>query len=569
MVIRSMVSFDTTRLTTDPSTITSDLQSLHILAGSVRRNLQARPIDVGSDSKPSSPTDITVNELAAMDPSNLLIVDSRSLDDFLERHLACSVHLSIPLLVYNRLVLGKEWSGDWDALKEYVSRGRHLWDINRQVVVIGHDKVVLDLLQRFTPIRVLSGGWHAVETSNLRICTGEDSRPLPRGPLHHPSVPSLRRDQAKRHLPKLDTRRGPKLSLNLPTEALTAPLRSSSFGGGFPNKNRAGLTLDLSNSRLGAGPSTAGPTERLPHPQSLEPVLQSHSRSRDKAPPSPASFSGIPRGCDSPYSHQLVTEDSATSRAVVPFIVSTILPSFLYLGPEITTEQEIQQLERLGVRRILNTAIECDDDEALGLANRFDKYLRLPMRDNVEEKNIAQGVRDACDFLDDARLHDAPVYVHCKAGRSRSVTVVLAYLIHANAWTLKTAYAYVAERRSEISPNIGFVAELMLFEEAELGVKKAGGIAEQPTRDEDEKRKHGRESLPAWSSLDGIGKRLGFSEMPMAAEAVGEHETEREVRKDGHYVHSRRYVARLCSLTSARLSTKPRCSRCVDFQKLA
>ena len=66
--------------------------------------------------------------------------------------------------------------------------------------------------------------------------------------------------------------------------------------------------------------------------------------------------------------------------------------------------------------------------------------------------------------------------MHCKAGKSRSVTVVLAYLIHANAWTLKTSYAYVAERRKGISPNIGFVAELMQFEEQELGIKQSGGV---------------------------------------------------------------------------------------------
>jgi hypothetical protein len=59
--------------------------------------------------------------------------------------------------------------------------------------------------------------------------------------------------------------------------------------------------------------------------------------------------------------------------------------------------------------------------------------------------------------------------VHCRAGKSRSVTVVLAYLIHANRWSLKQAYAFVLERRRGISPNIGFMAELMSFEAAELG----------------------------------------------------------------------------------------------------
>lgn len=71
-------------------------------------------------------------------------------------------------------------------------------------------------------------------------------------------------------------------------------------------------------------------------------------------------------------------------------------------------------------------------------------------------------------FLDSSRLHNLPTYVHCRAGKSRSVTAVLAYLIHAHHWTLSQSYAYVAERRKGISPNIGFVSELMGWEEEEL-----------------------------------------------------------------------------------------------------
>ena len=50
----------------------------------------------------------------------------------------------------------------------------------------------------------------------------------------------------------------------------------------------------------------------------------------------------------------------------------------------------------------------------------------------------------------------------------------MAYLIHANHWTLSQAYAFVLERRKGISPNIGFVSELMSFEEQELGGKSIG-----------------------------------------------------------------------------------------------
>lgn len=68
------------------------------------------------------------------------------------------------------------------------------------------------------------------------------------------------------------------------------------------------------------------------------------------------------------------------------------------------------------------------------------------------------------DNLEDAkRLHE-PTYVHCRAGKSRSVTAILAYLILSEKWTLKRAYRHVTKARPNMSPNIGFVAELMKLE---------------------------------------------------------------------------------------------------------
>jgi hypothetical protein len=92
--------------------------------------------------------------------------------------------------------------------------------------------------------------------------------------------------------------------------------------------------------------------------------------------------------------------------------------------------------------------------------------------------------------------------VHCKAGKSRSVTIVLAYLIHANAWTLKTAYDFVADRRPGISPNIGFVAELMQYAHRELGLR--------PTRaPEDEVASPGGEAPGEKGGGQGDGKGGG------------------------------------------------------------
>ena len=56
----------------------------------------------------------------------------------------------------------------------------------------------------------------------------------------------------------------------------------------------------------------------------------------------------------------------------------------------------------------------------------------------------------------------------------------MAYLIHANHWPLARAYAFVMERRKGVSPNIGFVSELMTFEEQKLGGKSVGVVPEVP-----------------------------------------------------------------------------------------
>ena len=162
-------------------------------------------------------------------------------------------------------------------------------------------------------------------------------------------------------------------------------------------------------------------------------------------------------------------------------------------------------------------------------------------------------------YLDDARLHSAPTYVHCKAGKSRSVTAVIAYLIHANHWTLSRAYAFVVERRKGVSPNIGFVSELMTFEEQELGGKSVGVVQHSPgPHDEDQhhnqqhgyapgprRAAHARESLPpAYTSTQSTE---AFAPGPMSAGGitssghVGDSGQEMEIRDAaGRYRHARR-----------------------------
>ncbi|CAL1698049.1 unnamed protein product [Somion occarium] len=286
------------------------------------------------------------------------------------------------------------------------------------------------------------------------------SRPQP---PRRPSIPALR---------KLDTTSAERLQLNLPKLQVNKPamLSAPPAGKGSRSRSRSPSHLTLVHSNHSPPGSARPRPSELLSPNSPRPPTP-HTPST----PMPAS----------PLTARPDTDQPPMTEEPLPvFTISTILPNFLYLGPELTTEEHVEELLSLGVKRILNLAIECDDDHGLRLRERFERYVRIPMRDTVEEDNITRGVREACAILDDARLHSAPTYVHCKAGKSRSVTAVMAYLIHANHWTLSRAYAFVVGRRKGISPNIGFVSELMTFEEQELGGKSVGVVKMPPPSSE-------------------------------------------------------------------------------------
>ncbi|KAL1923830.1 uncharacterized protein VTP21DRAFT_8810 [Calcarisporiella thermophila] len=202
-------------------------------------------------------------------------------------------------------------------------------------------------------------------------------------------------------------------------------------------------------------------------------------------PPPTASHPSIPTEPWSP--HTSASPPLSTSRwgndgpPPTTFEVSEILAGFLYLGSELTRPSQLDELASRGIKRILNMAEECPDDVA-GLRDRF-IYKKVNASDNVEMKDVDACITEAIQFIDDARNANEPIFVHCKAGRSRSVTVVLAYLIRHYRWPLKAAYRHVFRVRPGICPNLGFVAELLRIEEGELGVVSSLGSPLTPIKD--------------------------------------------------------------------------------------
>ena len=91
------------------------------------------------------------------------------------------------------------------------------------------------------------------------------------------------------------------------------------------------------------------------------------------------------------------------------------------------------------------------------------EWYRLVIDDDEEER-ISNYFFDVHKIIRDSVANGKNVMVHCAAGISRSVTLVIAYLMIENGWAMREAYNYVKSRREIIEPNIGFMKQLQGLE---------------------------------------------------------------------------------------------------------
>lgn len=238
------------------------------------------------------------------------------------------------------------------------------------------------------------------------IDTGSPSPP-PRQITKRPSVPSLRKidTQSIEQQPKLSLKTqfsksathltGPAKPWNTsrpsPLNILPPPPSTSYLNLSFPSPISASSSTTTTTTTL--GPQYLNVDRSATPSNGFLSVTPTHSRpGTPRTPTTP-----LP---PSPMTARQEDMDPPTTEEAFPvFTASTILPNFLFLGPELTTEDHVQELLALGVKRILNIAAECDDDQGLRLRKRFDSYTKIPMRDFVEEENVRKGIRSVCDIL--------------------------------------------------------------------------------------------------------------------------------------------------------------------------
>lgn len=127
----------------------------------------------------------------------------------------------------------------------------------------------------------------------------------------------------------------------------------------------------------------------------------------------------------------------------------------LYLGSAEITEHP-DELRHLGITHILSVGVRpsnCD-----GFTKKFIMALDFP------SVALINHFDEAVEFIDSAVQAGKGCFVHCAMGVSRSATCVCAWLIKRRGMSANEALDYVKKARKCVSPNLGFIEQLLVYD---------------------------------------------------------------------------------------------------------
>ena len=134
-----------------------------------------------------------------------------------------------------------------------------------------------------------------------------------------------------------------------------------------------------------------------------------------------------------------------------------IVNDFLYISGY-KTASTASDLQSMKITNIIN----CSGDLCENLSFSGINYLTLNIRDNVSE-NIECLFFKCINYINEAKEKKGRVLIHCYKGVSRSVSILISYLIYLYKWTYDEAFDFVQSKRSIANPNIGFYLQLKTF----------------------------------------------------------------------------------------------------------
>ena len=91
------------------------------------------------------------------------------------------------------------------------------------------------------------------------------------------------------------------------------------------------------------------------------------------------------------------------------------------------------------------------------------KFLHIPINDNTKT-NIIEHVPHCNAFIKSIHESNGNILVHCYKGISRSVSIVIAFLMCENNKSFNETFKFVQSKRPQAEPNFAFTCQLINFE---------------------------------------------------------------------------------------------------------
>ena len=127
----------------------------------------------------------------------------------------------------------------------------------------------------------------------------------------------------------------------------------------------------------------------------------------------------------------------------------------LYLG-NINSVYDHEEMKKLGITHVIS--VIAGFYPYLSEDNKFN-YLILNALD-TENTNLMDYFEICNDYIDQALENNNKVLIHCMAGKSRSVTILCAYIIKKFGMNVKNCLKSIKNKRDIIEPNQGFIKQL-------------------------------------------------------------------------------------------------------------
>ncbi|CAN0424860.1 unnamed protein product [Lampetra fluviatilis] len=207
-----------------------------------------------------------------------------------------------------------------------------------------------------------------------------------------------------------------------------------------------------------------------------------------------------------------------------------ILPH-LYLGSQADVLDK-GLMSHNGITHVLNASNTCPRPDFVPESC----FLRVPVNDSYCEK-ILPWLDRSVDFIEQVKVSDSRVLVHCLAGISRSATVAIAYVMKSLGLGSDEAYRFVKEKRPSISPNFNFLGQLLEYEKllrAQKGIPPApkkpnseAPIPEPMTEPASERTRPSTSPAAAEGSLATQSLQQCISRLRLSPERHGHHDCNR------------------------------------------